>query len=421
MALEQLYKYPLKLAKLRSGPLCDTLGGFCDALLEEGFRPSTIRKHLGCISHLNEYLDSRRDFTGQPLTEQILREFLRDYPAKARVRGSLDEHIRCMKWSLNRFARYLRASGRFEEPVNAMTEQPLLGAYLRWLKEYQGAAPGTIDLRARHVSQFLQWLGPQATPQDCSELTPATVEGFFLNYAKHKGRSSQRSMQAALRTFLRFCLQQGYIQQPLGWAVPRLCGYQLSTVARGLSEEQAQELLRSIDRGTPAGRRDYAICQLLYTYGVRGGQVRALRLQDIDWAGNQILFRALKHGKDSLLPLTQEVGESLLDYLQNARPCFPEPRLFLTLRPPYHGLDSSGVVSSIIARHVQVAGFDIAHKGAHIFRHGFATRMLAQGHSLKAIADVLGHRHLGSTAIYTKVDFHQLEQVALPWPGEVAS
>ena len=96
--------------------------------------------------------------------------------------------------------------------------------------------------------------------------------------------------------------------------------YKLATVPRGLTDKQALKVLQSIDRNSNVGWRDYAICQMLYTYGVRGGQVRALRLQDIDWAHNQILFRASKHGKDSLLPLTTQVGESLLEYLKSARP-----------------------------------------------------------------------------------------------------
>lgn len=58
-------------------------------------------------------------------------------------------------------------------------------------------------------------------------------------------------------------------------------------------------------------------------------------------------------------------------------------------------------------------------KGSHAFRHGFATRMVNKGHSLKEVADVLGHRHLSTTFIYTKVDFNALQQVALDWPVEV--
>jgi integrase/recombinase XerD len=219
---------------------------------------------------------------------------------------------------------------------------------------------------------------------------------------------------------LRCCLHQGYIKRPLDLAVPTLRTYKLATVPRGLSDTQAQQVLRCIHRNNHAGRRDYAIVQLLYTYGVRGGQLCALRLEDIDWVKNQILFKASKHGKDSRLPLTAEVGESLLDYLQHARPSHSYPHVFLTCRAPYHPLTHSNSLSAIVERHLQAAGIEFSSKGAHVFRHCFATRMLHQGHSLKAIADLLGHRHIGTTFIYTKVDFNALKQVALEWPQEVS-
>ena len=420
MALEQVFKYPLTLNKLRGGPLGELMDGFCDALREDGFSLSTVRRHLSNVAHLNAYL-TRKNMNGQTLCTQTVCEFLKDYPLRTRNRGALNKHVAGVKTSVYRLVDYLRLLDRFEPQVKSAVYQPLLEAYLKWLEKHQHAAAGTIELRAHSIGQFLRCLGPHATPQGCSKLAPEWVERFFLTYAESKGYSARRSMQAALRTFFRFCLQQGYIQQPLDRVVPTLRCYKLATVARGLSEAQALKVLQCIDRYSHAGRRDYAICQLLYTYGVRGGQVRALQFEDIDWAGNQILFRALKHGKDALLPLTWEVGASLLDYLQNTRPCSQYSHLFLTLRAPYHALKSSNVLSNRIERHIQAAGIEVESKGAHAFRHGFATRMLAQGHSLKAIADVLGHRHLGSTFIYTKVDFDHLKQVALPWPGEVST
>ena len=226
-------------------------------------------------------------------------------------------------------------------------------------------------------------------------------------------------MQAALRTFFRFCLQQGHILQPLDRAVPILRTYRLATVPRGLSEEQAQQALHGINRSTPVGRRDYAVLQLLFSYGVRGGQVRALRLEDIDWLHDQILFRAAKHGKDVRLPLTIEVGESLLDYLLHGRPACSCPEVFLTCRAPYHPLPNPNALSALVARRLRAAGIDLPRRGAHAFRHGFATRMLQQGQPLKAIADVLGHRCLSTTFVYTKVDFQTLKQVVLEWPQEV--
>jgi integrase/recombinase XerD len=78
------------------------------------------------------------------------------------------------------------------------------------------------------------------------------------------------------------CLHEGYLHQPLDRAVPTLRTYRLATVPRGWTEQHAQDVLRGIARNTEVGQRDYAIVQLLSTYGVRGGQVRALRLEDID-------------------------------------------------------------------------------------------------------------------------------------------
>lgn len=420
MAMEFVFECPRTLNKLRSGPLGKLLEGFCDWLLEHGFTRSTIRNHLSNVNHLNQHLDTRSDAGWQTLSSQDVNSFFKEFSLRARNRGPLDQHLSRVKFSISRFIEYLRASGLFEPLASTPIYQPLRDAYLQWMRDYQHAAAGTIELRSRSISQFLQWLGPQATPQGCLELTAETVERFFLPYAQKMGRSARHSMQAALRTFLRFCFHHGYVQQPLDRAVPTLRTYKLATVPRGLSDEQALKVLRSIDRNTHVGQRDYAIIKLLYTYGVRGGQVRALRLEDIDWAHNQILFRASKHGKDSLLPLTVEAGESLLEYLKNARPRSSDPHVFLTSRAPYHALAHANALSAIVERHLRRADIEVSSKGAHAFRHCFATRMLQQGHSLKAIADVLGHRHLSTTFIYTKVDFNSLKQVALGWPKEVA-
>jgi site-specific recombinase XerD len=347
--------------------------------------------------------------------------FFKAYPLRCVNRKPLEKHLRRVRYSVNRFTDYLRQRGLFDSLVKSPIYQPLLDAYLQWMRHYQHASEGTLEVRSHSMTQFLQWLGTEATPEGLFRLTAERIEKFFLSYAQSMGRSARHSMQSALRSFLRFCLHQGYIERPLDLAVPTLRTYKLATVPRGLSDTQAQQILRCIHRNSHAGRRDYAMVQLLYTYGVRGGQLRALRLEDIDWAKNEILFKASKHGKDSRLPLTAQVGEPLLNYLQHGRPCSSYPHVFLTCRAPYHPFAHSNSVSAIVERHIRAARIEISSKGAHAFRHCFATRMLHQGHSLKAIADLLGHRHLGTTFIYTKVNFNALKQVALEWPQEVSA
>jgi len=420
MALERVFECPRTLRRLRSDPIGKLLEGFCSWLLEHGFSRGIIRKHLSHVSRLNEHLGGLRSRVCQGVSSKEIEGFFKTYPLRCVNRKPLEKHLRRVRYSVNRFTDYLRQRGLFDSLVKSPIYQPLLDAYLQWMRHYQHASEGTLELRSHSMTQFLQWLGTEATPEGLFRLTAERIEKFFLSYAQSMGRSARHSMQSALRSFLRFCLHQGYIERPLDLAVPTLRTYKLATVPRGLSDTQAQQVLRCIHRNSHAGRRDYAMVQLLYTYGVRGGQVRALRLEDIDWAKNEILFKASKHGKDSRLPLTAQVGERLLDYLQHCRPPYAYPHVFLTCRAPYHPFAHSNSVSAIVERHIRAAGIEISSKGAHAFRHCFATRMLHQGHCLKAIADLLGHRHLGTTFIYTKVNFNALKQVALEWPQEVS-
>ena len=419
MVLEQVFKCTRTLTKLQTGPLAKLLEGFCHWLLAKGFTRSCIRKHLSNVSHLNEYFGRISTRPRTMVTAKDVEGFFKVYPSRYQNQGSLEDHLRRVRHSINRFTAYLDRKGLFNPLVRAPIYQALLDDYLQKLRHYQDAADGTLAVRAHSIARFLKWLGPQATAQGLDKLTPEGIETFLLSHARAMGRAERRSMQSALRTFLRFGFQQGYFQHRLDRAVPTLRTYKLSTVPRALTEEQAQRVVNAVDALTHSGRRDYAILQLLHTYGVRGGQVRALKMEDIRWVDNQILFRASKNGKDSLLPLSVEVGQSLLDYLRYARPRCSYPHVFLTCRAPYRPLTSSSSLSAIVERHIRAAGIDVPSKGAHAFRHGFATRMVAKGHSLKEIADVLGHRHLSTTFIYTKVDFNALKQVALDWPEEV--
>jgi integrase/recombinase XerD len=419
MALEQIFVSQRTLTKLRLPPLGGYLDGFCDHLLVNGFTWHTSRRHVANASHLNTYLNSQG--IKLPLSGKVIDDFFRSYPLQARNRGALEKHIAQMHRSINRLVEYLDSINCYEpadSPPETAIYQALLDAYLNWLSDYQALAPSTVELRSGYLRQFLDSLGSDATVHGCQKLTAASVEQYFMTYAKQSGQSAQRSMQATLRTFFRFCLQEGIIHRPLDYAVPKIATYSLSTVPSGLSDEQALQVLKCIDHTTPEGARDYAICQLLYTYGVRNRQICQLCFDDIDWINNTIHFKALKHGKDSDLPLTMVVGEGLLDYIQNNRPICSTSYVFLTTRAPYHALNSSrsSTLSYMTSHYIQIAGIELASKGTHVFRHCLASRMLEQGHSLKAIADVLGHRHLSSTLHYAKIDFSHLKQVALPWP-----
>jgi integrase/recombinase XerD len=418
MALEQIFSCPKTLARLRSEPLGDLLEGFCLWLMDGGFSRWTIRAHLSRLSHFNAYLGGLANTPREVVTAKDVEGFFRAYPLQCRNRGPLEQHLRYLRWSIDRFIEYLRERGLFEQPVSSPLYQPLLDAYRIWMQEQRHVCAGTLEIRCRSLSGFLQRFGAQATAEGLAQLSGDQVERLFLAQAQGMGQAARRSLQSAVRTFVRFCLARGYIHQPLDWAVPTLRTYRLTGVPRGLDEAQAQKVVQAVDRSSPVGLRDYAILLLLHTFGVRSGQVRALRLDDIHWADDRIVFRALKNGKDIWLPLTEAVGEALLAYLQQGRPACACPQVFLTTRAPYRPLRRPSNVYQIVRHYIHKAGIDTPCRGAHAFRHGFATAMLRRGHSLKAIADVLGHRSVSSTFLYTKVDFERLDEVALAWPQE---
>ena len=421
MGLELVFKASWKLRDLRKAPLGSLLEELCEWLLGRGFTRGIVRKHLGNLLHLNRWLAECGWDGANRLSRNEVEGFLSVYPGRCRCRGVRADHLKRMRFSLGRFVEFLGERDLFDPLLETPVYQYLLADYLHWMREHQHAAKSTLELRRRGVTRFLASLGDDATAEGLAMLDAAHVESFFIEYAQGRARASRRSMQSALRTFLRFCFHEGYTQRRLDYAVPTLRTYKLARVPRGLTEAQAQVVLELVERTSDVGRRDYAILTMLHTYGVRGGQVRALRLDDIYWSQDQILFKATKGGKDSLLPLTADVGESLLAYLRSGRPHSAFCEVFLTCRAPYRPLRKSSSLSEIVRRHIRAVGIEVPSKGSHAFRHGFATRMVAEGHPLKAVADVLGHRYLSTTFIYTKVDFNALSQVPLEWPEEVSS
>ena len=374
------------------------------------------------VCALNEFLGDRSGVVGECLDPDTIEAFLSACGRGSGGRGARARPVGRVRCSVKRFQEYLASLGH--EPracPPAHPPEPLLEDYVGWMEQVRQSGPRTRSLRRRQVRHFLHWLGPQASPEGLSQLARAGVEQFSLDDGQGKGESVRRNMQSSLSTFLQFAWDRGLIDQPLHEAIPHFQCYSLARTPEGLTPPEAQAVLDAVDRDTDVGRRDYAILQLLQTYGVRAGQVAALRLDEIEWERNRLTFRAVKEGQDSVLPLTVAVGESLLDYLQQARARSAHARVFLTCRAPSRPLGDGDAVSAIVKGRLRAAGIDRRGVAAHAFRHGWATQKLAEGYSLKEIADVLGHRQLRSTFVYTKVDFQALRPVGLAWPGEVHS
>jgi len=154
----------------------------------------------------------------------------------------------------------------------------------------------------------------------------------------------------------------------------------------------------------PAEYRDRAILLLLAPLGLRAGEVAAHELDDLDWQGGQLRLRAGKCRRERVLPLPQEVGAALAEYLRHGRPPSQDRRVFLTLAGQARAFHPAAV-TRIVQRSLKRAGIPLGRlTGAHMLRQTAASRMVNRGASFKDVADVLGHRSLQTTCIYAKLD-----------------
>lgn len=220
-------------------------------------------------------------------------------------------------------------------------------------------------------------------------------------------------MATAMRSFLEFAAERGWVGPELAEAVPSLTSYRLGRLPRRLDDEQLTRLLTAPWMRSRCPRRDRAIVWLLASYGVRRSQVSALQLADIDWQERTIRFAAHKGGKAIQHVLTDPVAHALAEYLARERPVSESGHVFVQYIRPHVRL-APDAITRVVSVRAQRCG--LPPLSPHVLRHAFATRLLRAGQPIKAIADLLGHRSLGAVSVYAKVDWARLLQVALDWP-----
>jgi len=215
----------------------------------------------------------------------------------------------------------------------------------------------------------------------------------------------------ALRAFFRYAEAQQWCRAGIAAAIesPRL--FRDETLPAGPAWEDVQQIIPPSDTTQPRAIRDRAILLLFVVYGLRSGEVAKLRLEDIDWALEQLTVTRTKQHRAQIYPLTHEVGSAIVRYLQEVRPHCGHREVFLTLKAPFRPLSAGGLYHVTRSR-FDHSGIQTPRRGPHALRHACACHLLAEGLSLDAISDHLGHRSLTSTRHYAKVDLAGLREVA---------
>ena len=382
-------------------------------LRDSGYSERTRREYGHAVVHLGRILHAEEGDVDRVLDEEVVDDFVNRHlpvcccyrrPARRR-----QEHVRS---GLAHLLAMLREEGAIPPIVS---EKPpyheLLEEHCRFLSCTRGLAETTVTNYRRYLRDFLTSRGDVSSPMELTQLTADDLLEFSRQRGVSLGHTAWNHLAMSLSGFYRWLDLRGCGGRHLVGAIPLRRRYRLADVPCALSWDQVQRLLAVVDRHEPNGRRNYAMLLLFASYGLRGCEVRALCLDNIDWSRDAITVFTPKTGRSRRLPLARTVGEAILDYLREERPPSLRREIFLSNRPPHAPLRSK--INRWLADCLTKAGIETPRGGAHILRHSLAVHMLRGGRTLKDIGDVLGHRSPETTFIYTKLHLEDLRTVAL--------
>ncbi|MGH9667632.1 MAG: tyrosine-type recombinase/integrase [Bryobacteraceae bacterium] len=386
------------------------LEGFATEMASVGYAPLTISGYLDSTIHFGGWLQAR-GLSLTDINEQIVKAF-GAHRCKCPGRRSYPNVSGAYIARVERFVRYLGQQGVIRPTVKSIQQPPSsLIAFREWLLQHRGLAPVTIDRHERLLKQMLPTLGA-----DAALYTAATVRAAILGQIRGRRPAYAKTFVGALRIYLRFLATSGACQPGLDHALPTVAEWKLSSLPRYLNSGQASRLHESCRRDGPLGSRDRAIMLLLLRLGLRAGDIASMRPADIDWQEATVLVRG-KGRRDVRLPLPQDAGDAVLEYLEHERPRVTIDRIFLCANAPFRALRSGGAVSDIVRGALRTAGIDDPPtRGANLIRHTTATTMLRAGATLDEIGTILRHKSPDTTAHYAKVDVATLQHIAQPWP-----
>lgn len=288
--------------------------------------------------------------------------------------------------------------------------RPIVEEYLEYKKTMRVSA---ITLRTHrwHLYKFSDYLVSRGI-ESLSFLSPLELMYYAADIFPNKLASKNQSL-IVVRRFLNYLYDKGHIKRNLSQVVPKDNYRQQAKLPSVYTKEEILQIFDSIDQSTSIGKRNYALILLAARLGMRASDICALEFSHLKWATNQISFIQQKNGRPILFPLTSDVGESLINYLKNARPKSDDTHVFVSPRYPHNPINSEAI-SHIVKKIIALSGVNIGNRksGPHAMRHSLATRMLNNETTLPIIAEVLGHTSVKTSMNYLRINVEAMRQCA---------
>jgi len=286
--------------------------------------------------------------------------------------------------------------------------------------EERNYANATILSNNQVLHKFLIFLDEEKVLESLG-ITPSHVTKFLGRYSTAKPKYVATILYV-MRNYLSFLCQQGFTKDDLSRSLPKVRVMRNAFIPYSWNTEDVKKLLGAVDRADPKGKRDYAILLMIVRLGLRVSDIRGLKLPSLNWNRKTITLTMQKTKRPIELPLLDDIGWAVIDYLKNGRPQTPSDRVFVRHRAPFDAFGENESFQRDLHRYMVKARLDIpldVHCGMHSLRSTLARNMLEANAPLPIISETLGHQNINTTSIYLKIDISGLRRCALD-PDEVS-
>ncbi len=294
----------------------------------------------------------------------------------------------------------------FQKPKLARTFPsefgPLVNKYISFLRDEMHCQPTTLNTYEYILNMF-------CVKADVSAVSLKTLKLEELLEFFTSVQNMKRDVVQCVKGFMRYLQENNIIEQDLCLDCIKPYKYREEKIPSYYSKEEILQIEKQIDRSSIVGKRDYAMFLLASRLGLRSSDIRLLQFSDIDWDKNEIRIVQKKTKMPVILPLLEDVGAAIIDYVMNARPATKDKSVFVSFRVPYHVI-TAATFSDMVAKYIYKSGIDCSgkHHGSHALRHSLATNLLGGNVSLPAISSILGHSSTNTTKSYLEIDIQSL-------------
>ena len=399
----------------------DSAGRVLAALRDAGRGEGTVRRHRVVVERFAAFLAGR----GLDMaSDRVCIDFIADQTG---VRlGSLREPVKDKDAGAVRRSVVLMADALAGREVRAdrsvIAAKDGCPARFRVLRDdyvascrRRGNAEATVVAKDKAACRFLGYLDEMGV-DNLAALGVRDVSGFFLRQRGLR-RKTVAGMRSCLADFLAFLAAAGRAPGSLADRLPPHRHVRHESEPHLWTVDEIRRVLAVIDRQSAAGKRDYAMILATARLGLRISDLRQLELGDLDWRAKRITIVQHKTGRPLSLPLLDDVGWAIIDYVRGGRPETACPKVFVKHRHPFDAFGGASSVASRLSRHAARAGITFPPGqvcGMHSLRGALAVAMIGNGTSIPVVSAVLGHASSDTTqAYYLRFDVERLRCCAL--------